>query len=211
MQSLTTEQYLLIPLEFALTQIEGLNIAATLAKLKHLKEQVIRLSIEQDIETELTITDFISVGLTDILELFSGEHGDLVTANGAKLLKRMHDEVFLEFTTLPREFPMSLIDYSNTADIDSSVSNSRHNRSQKTASKLLDISESEFNYSNLFYLFELMVGSKQGKTTLKIDGRNVTRSTIRNTNHKKGTEIFETVFLWENNACRTQYCRRHKI
>jgi hypothetical protein len=202
MQTFCTPHTLFIPLDFALSQIKSLDTVATLRKLKALHFDLIERTLENTGQLGIQITDNIYVQLSDLYELFGGEHGDIVTAQGMKLLKRMYEECYLEFKYPPTPFPDSLNEYINTClqtqDIDSEDNPPR-------SKYITDLKEEAFTYSKLYYLFDALIGTKQGSASLQLAGKTVTRSTIR-----KETECaeFETVFLWENEACRTQYLKR---
>jgi hypothetical protein len=202
MQSLLTTPALCIPIEFALKQIDSLDVPSTLRKLKSLQNDLLKLDLEGIAETGIQITDSIVVTSSDMLEVFSGDYGDIVTAKGVALIHRMFNECYLEFTRPPtRQFPESLLDY-----IRSGVkAPSELEQTEMPGSRMTDLTESQFTYSKLYYLFESLSGTKQGKTILNINNKSVTRSTIRK---EDKTRQYETVFLWENDSCRTIYLTR---
>jgi hypothetical protein len=202
MQSLLTTPVLCIPVEFALKQIVSLNVPLTLRKLKSLQNDLVKLELEGIAETGIQITDSIVVTSSDMLEVFSGDYGDIVTAKGVALIHRMFNECYLEFTRPPtNEFPESLLDY-----IRSGVkAPSELEQTETPGSRITDLTESQFTYSKLYYLFESLSGTKQGKTILNISNKSVTRSTIKQEDKRPQ---YETVFLWENDSCRTIYLTR---
>ena len=202
MQSLLTTPTLCIPIEFALKQIDCLDVPMTLRKLKSLQNDLLKLELEGVSEASLQITDSIVVTSSDMLEVFSGDYGDIITAKGVALVHRMFNECYLEFTRPPATpFPESLLDY-----IRSGVkAPSELHQSQIPGSRMTDLAESQFSYSKLFYLFESLSGTKQGKTVLNINNKSVTRSTIKQDGESRQ---YETIFLWENDSCRTIYLTR---
>lgn len=192
-----TSTTLLIPVDFALRQIESVDVDASLAKLKQLHQQLILQALHQPKNNGLQVTDAIQLTLQDLCEVFAGRYADLVTSKGVEIIKRLYDECFLEIHRPPTPFPQSLIDYiAAEVCFQSPI--------DQPGSRLTDITENEFTYGRLFYLFESLVGTKQGEVTLKLCGKPVTRKI------RKAYNDYETTFIWENDACRTQTISAHK-
>lgn len=190
---------LLIPTQFALNQLESIDAIASWQRLKDLHQQLILRTLQQPDCDGIQVTDQIFLNLEDLLEIFAGPYADLITSKGVALLKQLYEECFLEFMRPPTTFARSLASY-----IDAEVNcHNSHNRLMYEYQQidLVDLREKDFSYGRLFYLFDALVGTQQGEVTLKLCGKPVTRKIRRAAND------LETLFIWENDSCRTQILR----
>lgn len=191
-------QAMLVPLSFVLKQINGLDAPLTLKVISGWQNKLLELSLINT-HPELIISEHIRVTPDTMRHLQAGFNGDKVTSKGVAMLR-----TFIKMNLLPLtgavHFPEALQEYIKL-DLDDEVQ-------EQTHLNLFDeLSVSSFTYSNLYYLFSALKGSELGEATLQIDGRTVTRLVQETASNESG-QRFETLFMWENDACRTQTLKR---
>jgi len=195
----TLDNALWIPVQFALKQIANINVDKSMEKLRWLHEKLLRNTLVDGRES-LHLTPRLTVTVHVLLEIFSGNHFDQVTPLGMSTLKKMHRHDYLEFDGQKASFPDSLNEYIASA-ID------QPKAEQGTGLGRMLRNENPFTYRNLYYLFDSVIGNKVGKQVLKVGKTPVTRLTsYRETNTNAPT--YQTVFIWENEACRTHRLTR---
>ena len=112
-------------------------------------------------------------------------------------LKKMHKQDYLEFVGVKTNFPDALNEY-----LASSIEPiaPRYEEFNSLSNTLKD--EKTFTYRDLYYLFESVAGNKLGCVKLRIGQTSVTRQTHRD-QCASNDKTYQTVFIWENDACRT--------
>lgn len=194
--TIPTHHALLIPVDFALGQIESVVVSASLKKLKHLHQKLISQALAQPELDSLQVTDAIHLNLEDFSEIFSGRYGDLISSKGVRIIQRLYTECVLEIHRPPTPFPKSLLDYI-AADVSWQCAQP-NSQLEQAENRITDIKEHEFTYGRLFYLFDSIVGNAEGEVTLKLCGKPVTRK-LSSANNDSMAQ-----FIWENDDCRTQ-------
>lgn len=188
---------MLIPFEFALEQIPGLDVAQTLQTIRSWQRKLLDRALQED-DPIVFVSEQLTVDNSTLQHFSAGVQGDRVTSTGIALIKQYLSAGLLP-THFEAQFPESLQQY-----IEMNIEDRHALKNGLDAAR--NLTEDQFTYSTLFYLFDSVLGTRIGKDTLTIGHRAVTRTTQRIQTNAGWS--FETTFMWENDACRTQYLHR---
>ncbi|WP_196160372.1 hypothetical protein [Reinekea sp. G2M2-21] len=182
-----------IPTRFALQQIPGLDVDKTLSKLTTLYEELLTVILNTNVES-IKLMDNLQVTAPDMFEIFTGDHFDLISPKGVRIIKKMHDHDYLVYQDVKSAFAQSLIEYMTTA-----TSDLKTDPITKPFNHVVyHCPETLFNFDQLSTLFQHLTSSEDTVTKIMIGNTLVTRTVVQLVKSEQ-----QVNFSWENTSCRT--------